>query len=357
MSESARDEATLRKILRTRTDAFEALKGGIGLAMRSGGLALGAAVGLGVALGLGEYATAMAALEVKSWSDGTLGTLWQLGAAVSLFLGIYFIIQLAKRSTASVESWLPALFALPVLSLTGGFAFAKGSMPITDMLFFNAFSIVFAMVVSTPVLILWIRAGQAAAEDREHDLGETLLAMREQYRQVMVVRGAKFQAILVGIQVVLPGIFYALQLAFAEIIAVLQPERSALRRSGQLTWGMRGRIFRLLALCMVPSNLIVLGVLILLGSATTDQPFAEYVSFVLNSWLMNPAGLGLVNLIVQDTFLMVVWWVTILSVLVLFNEREAQVAAKRELKRIVEAKQASDDEGPAEAAESADTPA
>ncbi|MEO0600666.1 MAG: hypothetical protein AAF211_04465, partial [Myxococcota bacterium] len=206
MSEAVRDEATLRKVLRTRTSETDAVVEAFRLAGRSGSLALGAAVVLGALAGVGEWMSSQAALEVKEWEVGTLTTAWQLGAAITFFLALYAVIQFTKRETASIESWLPALFTLPVLCVTGGLAGANGStIPITDVLFFNAFTIVFTMVVGAPAIILWVRAGQAAAKGEEHDLGETLLAIREQYQQVMVIRGAKFQAILVGAQVVLPG--------------------------------------------------------------------------------------------------------------------------------------------------------
>ncbi len=339
MSEAARDEATLRSILRTRTSEVGAVQKAFELASRSGGLALGAAVVLGVLAGIGEWAASQAAIEVKTWSAETLRTTWQLGSAVTAFLALYAALQFTKRETASVESWLPALFALPVLCLTGGFAAANGStIPITEVLFFNAFTIVFTMVAGAPVLMLWIRAGQAAATGSQHDLGETLIAIRERVQQVMVIRGAKFQAILVGAQVVLPGIFYALQLAYAEIIAVLQPERPALRRSGQLTWGMRGRLFRLLALMIVPSNLLVIATLVAVRVITGGEgTAAEQASQIVQAWVFDPGVLGMSGLIIQDVILTVAWWLTLLAVLVLFNEREAQIQAKRELKRLLEA--------------------
>ena len=334
--EAARDEATLRQILRTRTDAVTAAQRGIQLAVRSGGMALGTAIGLGVGAAIGEYAVSQAALEVKTWSQGTLTTGWQLCGAITAFLVLYALIQITKRDTATIESWLPALFTLPALCVTGALAFANGStIPITEVLFINAFVIVYAMIAGAPALVLWIRTGRAAADGVEHDLGETLLAVQAQYQQLMVIRGTKFQAIIVGIQVILPGIFYALQLAFAEIIAVLQPQRPALRRSGQLTWGMRGRLFRLLAVFVIPSNLLLFGILVAMGVATGEGTASEMVGIIFQGWFVNPAGLGFSKLLVQDVLSMVVWWATLMSMLVLFDEREAQIQAKRELKQLL----------------------
>lgn len=341
MSEDVRDEATLRTILRTRTSETSAVRAAFDLASRSGSLVLGSAVAIGVLAGIGEWLASQSALEVKTWAANTLTTGWQFGAAITTFLALYAAIQFTKRESATVESWLPALFALPVLCLTGGLAAAaNGSdMPITEVLFFNAFTIVFTMIVGSPALILWIRAGQAAARGEEHDLGETLLAIREQYQQVMVVRGAKFQAILVGAQVVLPGIFYALQLAYAEIIAVLQPQQSALQRSGKLTWGTRGKLFRLLALVIVPSNLLVIAALVMVRMASgAEGTIGEQAGAVIQAWVFDPGVIGLTGLIVQDVILTLGWWITLLAVLVLFNEREDQIQAKRELRRLLEDK-------------------
>lgn len=355
MSEPVRDEATLRTILRTRSTALDAAKRGLQLAARSGGLPLGAAVVLGVIAGVVLYGAEQLTLELRTWEAASRTTGWQLGAAVTVFLVLYAIIQFMKRDTATVESWLPALFALPALCATVGVATAHvTSMPAADIFFTFSADMLFALLFTAPALILWIRAGQAAYEEREHDLGETLLQIRSETRRVMVIRAAKQQAVLVGAQVVLPGIFYMLQLAYAEIIAVLQPERPALQRSGQVSWGMRGRLFRLIMLFVVASNLLVVALLVLGSAVSGAGPLGQQIGAVLATYTMNPFAMGLGELVVQGVVISVAWWLTLLSVLVLFNEREAQIQAKRELRTLLDEKKQQEQ---GQSAESDATPA
>lgn len=352
-NEPLRDEATLRGILRSKTTAVEALQQGLALAQTTAGTSLGVAIGLGTVSGLGVWITDQFGQEVITWSGETLNTIFLGMVSLTVFLTFYAVLQFAKRETASLESWLPALFALPTALASIAFYFAQSGgtangMPVTQVLLINAFSIVFGVVVVAPALVLWLRAGQAAHEGKEHDLGETLVAMQTDSRRVMVVRGAKLQAILVGIQVLLPGIFYALQLAFAEMIVVLRPQQSALRRSGQLTWGMRGRIFRLLALVMVLADIVTGVVLYVMGLAMgASGTLREEIALIFQAWFVNPGILGLGRLVVQDILTFSFWWVGLMAVLVLFNEREHQVDATRELKKLRKAQKA------AEAAETA----
>ncbi|MEN0064014.1 MAG: hypothetical protein AAGA48_17815 [Myxococcota bacterium] len=320
------------------------------MARASDTIALGTALAIGVLGGLGQWATDQVAAEVKTWSVQSLDLFSQAAAVLTAFLVLYAIVQFTKRETAPVESWVPALFAVPCLCIFGGFLAAyyaaqsgTAGMPFTEILFINAWFLVFGMLAGTPALLVWIRAGQAAAQNEPHDLGATLLALQSQFRQILVVRGTKLQAVLVGMQVVLPGIFYALQLAFAEIIAVLKPEQSALRRSGQLTWGMRGRIFRLLALAFVVSNVLAIATLIAVGTATGEGSMSEQFGTLTQAWMTNPGSLGITLLVVQEVVASFVWWVTILAVLVLYNERERQVTATRELKRLLAQKDAPDE--------------
>ena len=95
-----------------------------------------------------------------------------------------------------------------------------------------------------------------------------------------------------------------------------------------------------------PTNRFVLAVTnsainaVAMGMATTGGTANDQVSFLFQAWTMYPANLDLPRFIVQDVLAFVIWYLTLLAVLWLFNERERQIDAKRELKRLLEAQKA-----------------
>jgi hypothetical protein len=212
---------------------------------------------------------------------------------------------------------------------------------------------------------------------------------RSRWIEVAGPHGARVQAVSVGMQLVLPGIFYALQLAFTDMIAVLHPERPALRRSGQLTTGMRGRLFRMMFGWWLAGMVLSVGTTFTIEALTPPVPFeqvdtngdnvisadeAEGVPAVesrlrsmdkdrdgalsaaeYQAWLEDPAhdvttiegastrffemvfdptSVGALENIVSEVIWAVLAWLLTLALLVLYVEREDQVKAKRALKTL-----------------------
>ena len=337
-TEAEPTEADLRAVLRSRTDPLRALQQGLEL------LLPGAGVGA-VALLVYAGSATLAAGAGKVWAadlmaNGASEGLGTVLFGVVLLLAVYTAIQFTKRETATLVSWVPSLFLVPCLTAYGAIqSVGVRSIPV-EMIVPSFASISTTLIVETFIgavaMFVWIRLGDAAHQNRAADLPSLFADLRARWVDVSVIHGTRFHAILIGMQVVIPGIFYALQLAFADLIAVLDPTRPALRRSGQLTFGMRGRIFRMF--------LVVF--LLNWGLATAavnaiDQPEGGFVE-VATEAIINPDSPSLLAIFAARLIGGFAAWVSGLALLVLYREREAQVTAKRALRALVSTDQAAE---------------
>ncbi len=320
MSEAAVEPTPeeLRAILNRRTGPLEALVGGVRLAGRT------AAVGVpfvllfaGVSAGVGWLVIdAARALVTMEPAMAELGM--QVSAGIAAFLGLFGIIQFSKRERASRASWWPVLLFVPAALIAISFAVSYSGQARQ----------LGALIAGLP-LTAWNRAGHAATRDQSVSLGEVIGELQTRSVEVAGPHGARIQAVAVGMQVIVPGIFYMLQLAFADMVAVLEPDKPALRRSGQLTFGMRGRLFRMILLWFVLVQGLSLG--LTLGIEGIGD---EGVAGRITQLIMDPAGFSFASLVAQE----IVWalgnWLLTLALLVLYLEREDQVRAKSALKRL-----------------------
>lgn len=332
---SARSEAELQSILETRTGPFQAWSAGVRLAART------AAVGLPMALVYGAVSggITVGALELADGATTASKPMLELTAQIALaagaFTSVYGLIQFSKRDRVSRESWWPALFAIPLLLV--GLALylehsgaAKGIGPVVDSLVFMAVTLVVQTFVGAVAAVVWIRAGNDALEGRTTD-GATLLSeARRRLLEVAGPHGAKVHAVTIGAQLLLPGIFYALQLAFTECVVVLDPEKPALRRSGQLTQNMRGRLFRLLLLWWLIAMFAALGAGALIEGKTAPDELVELVT----KYFIDPSSLSETTALVQELIWGVLGWILTLALLVLYREQEARYKARSDLRKL-----------------------
>ncbi|MBT3221295.1 MAG: hypothetical protein HN348_19610, partial [Proteobacteria bacterium] len=180
----------------------------------------------------------------------------------------------------------------------------------------QAWNLVLQCVGGSWLAIVVLRLAIDAHEGRPLAFGATLKESVVRLADVAGAHGAKVHAIVVGMQVLIPGIFYALQLAFVDMIAVLEPERPALQRSGALTYGIRGRLFRMLTLWVIVSAALQIGAGVLMED-----------SDVLMASLLDIRELGYWTLVVQDTIWTFTTWILTLSLLALYLERSKRIAA------------------------------
>jgi hypothetical protein len=182
------------------------------------------------------------------------------------------------------------------------------------LLFLNlpwqAWGIIWQSVGGAVLAIVWIRLAQGARDGRRVGLGELLGELRLRTLDVAGAHGARVHAVLVGMQVLVPGIFYALQLAFTDMVAVLYPNRRALKGSGELTWGIRGRLFKVFAIWLFISFGLSIGVGILMESAE-----------VMQEAFLDLRAMSLTGVIVQELIWVCTTWNLELALLAIFWER------------------------------------
>ncbi len=333
-----RDEQQLRAILATRTGPLQALGAGASLAGRTLAVGLPLSLAYGLVSGLGGavvvgLATATATAEAPTIELGA-----QIAGALAAFCTLYALVQFPKREKASRSSWWPALFAVPLWVVCAALAVvmsgqARQMGPVVAQLLIMAWSLVWSSFGGAAVATGWVLAGKAALDGRSFGLSEALDAVRVRTLDVAGAHGAKVHAVTIGMQVLLPGILYALQYAFVDMVAVLDPEKASLRRSGQLTSGMRGRIFRLLLAYTLFGQVVSFGLFAAVTGATDTEKLVEA------GWafLMDPTAMGEAVQVTVEILWALLTWVCTLALLVLYVEREGQVKAKTELKQLQKA--------------------
>ncbi len=327
--EATATDDELKAILRHNTSVVPALGKALRLAGRTAATGLPLAALYAIGSGLGVYYLAGLPEKVTALDPATRDLISQIGVGLSAFLLIYTAVQFSKRDTATRASWVPSLFAAPAALFTGGMMLSTSEQaaqlaPVLKTLFFIPWTLVWASIAGAAVAVGWVRAGHGALVDRPVAPGAVLDEVRRRTLEVSGPHGGRVHAVTIGMQVLVPGIFYALQLAFTDMVAVLDPDRPALGRSGLLTYGMRGRLFRLFVVWIVVSVVVASGLAIAMSGGDTAPLFGSMV---------DPQALPLPSFLVMDGVWALTTWVLELALVVLYVEREGQVRAKRELRR------------------------
>ncbi|MCB9687598.1 MAG: hypothetical protein H6738_16755 [Alphaproteobacteria bacterium] len=331
----ARSEQELRAILKRATGPMEALVAGLRLSAKSAKVGIPLTLAVGIVSGVG----ANTLVGLSDWAMTAPAASTELGSQIGLgvagFCLLYGLLQFPKRATASRASWWPTLLAAPALLvaislMVAGSGQARQMGPVVGQLLVMGWMLLWGSFGGAAAAVGWVLAGKAAMDGKPFSLVEALEAVPRRLLDVAGAHGARVHAVTIGMQVLLPGILYALQLAFVDMIAVLDPERPSLRRSGQLTSGMRGRIFRLLLVETLVGQLVSFGMYIVGRGALTSEMLIEAGT----TYLMDPSSVSSGTQIAMEIFWAFLTWVTTLALLVLYVEREEQVKAKTELKKL-----------------------
>ena len=265
----------------------------------------------------------LATLEAMSADaqDSLATGLW----AALAFVGLYSLIQLTKTRTASRVSWIPSLFFVPLLIVALVVTFVEQSklgMGLALMVFLQqAWAIWWLTFGGAATAVGWVRAADEVASGRELSAGDVFAEVGRRTLEVSGPHGARVQGVAIGMQVLVPGILYWLQLAFTDMIAVLHPEKAALGESGKLTYGMRTRLFKV----FLATSVVGLG-----GSAgiavAMGQPMADAGMSLLG--LSDPREPTMQQVICQELwFGLQAWWVTV-ALLLLYRDRLARQASR-----------------------------
>ena len=267
--------------------------------------------------------------EMGSDDHGTW--LQGLGILCLLLLG-YTVIQFVKRKRASRASWFPSLFLLPSLLVLGGMAVAKGpdvDAVLVMALFANAWTLVWYCVGESLLAGVWVTAAGHYARDEKPSAG-ALFAPASRLLDIAGPHGAMVHAIQLGAQVIVPGIYYAIQFAFVDSSVILHPEKPALRSSTVLTRGIRRRLFKVFWLGFALSLTVWLGgaglgeLILNAEHYAGDNQTAGILSQVALSYFYLPPGassLVLSSWVVAGAGATLVWAVTKASFTLLYLDR------------------------------------
>ncbi|MFT5456368.1 MAG: hypothetical protein ACI9K2_002853 [Myxococcota bacterium] len=309
---------------------FAALAGGFRLAANSMGPGLAVAIlfGLGSA---GGFHLALRSIDAIKGMDPATSTLISQGlTGLALFLGVYLVVQFGKRwsgATTSSASWLPTLLFMPVALAAGSVAIlrvAAQDYGMAAIMFAGmCFHLLYQTFAGAAAAVMWVRAADAAERGEPVGFGELVDGCRRTFLRVAVPHGARIQAVAIGMQVLIPGIFYALQYAFVDMVAVLDPERErVLERSGKLTWPLRQLLFRVLFVWLLMFELVIWGVTVPIdGMEVVAKAFID------------PRLLSFPALVCQEVAYAISLWLLTSTMLFLYNWRMAQVrrrAAERQ---------------------------
>lgn len=330
-------EATTREelqaVLRKRTSWVDAVRQGLRLAARTAVIGLPTTLAFAALSGALSAVVVDAAKAVDTLERPTLELVNQVFVVTGVLATIYGVIQITKRERASRQSWWPSLLAIPCLLVATGLTAELAGVaygPVVLTLVLLAWGIVFYTFAGAALHIVWLRAGADALDGRPIRAGEIFGEAARRMLEVAGPHGAKVHALSIGGQLVLPGVLYALQYAFVDQIVVLDPDRPALARSGQLAFGMKGRLFRLLLAWWLLGMVVFFAIAAVMQDVTTFEKLVALVS----TFVVDPSVIQSRTFAVQEVFWSLITWVFALSMLVLYREREAQVRAKTALKKM-----------------------
>ena len=224
----------------------------------------------------GIYGIGWLSKLMASGEEATLTLIRQGFAVGAILTGVYLMIQVLKRKTASRASWWPTLLFIPMLTFYFGMLLDANNALISVMLFSIGWYLASASIGGGLLALGWVVAGERVRKGESASVGN-VFAERGRAFDVVVVHGAKEHLVQIGMQAaVIPGVYYALQMAFVDMVAVLEPGARAYRRSADLAYGIRRRLFILLYLYGIVVTLLgPLVVYALQGSEVAQAAFVD----------------------------------------------------------------------------------
>jgi hypothetical protein len=263
---------------------------------------------LGGALSGGVDVAAEALLNAAGAMDSAgRGSIREVAWGVTVLLAVYAILQWFKRDRAGRSSWIPVLLLLPaaLIALTLQLHDSKGLGLLVVSLPYQALDLVWGSFVGGALAVVWTAAADARLRGEAASWSQVIAVLRARWADAVAVHGAVYQLVFVGLQVLVPGIHYALVYSFADFHAVNEPERPSLARAHQLSHGIRRRLFVAQYLGFLVYMLISLGVWMVfadpsqIGAAMFDPgAVPPVVNFVLGPMWVAAVALIKVTLLV-----------------------------------------------------------
>jgi hypothetical protein len=261
---------------------------GLGIMSRNPVPVLMAVVGVGLA---GGFVETLGVDGMLSWFAQNLETSVLIGQGLFILFmlqAIYLFLQVAKRKTATRESWwptvlMPATLALGIAAIRGGSSGVSaeqivglgagsgtGDPILPYMMGSMGLAMMFGFFASGLLSTLWVAL---AMKDRERVLGLAPAAsvgerVRKNWLGVAVANGAASLLITVGMLILVPGIIYALQYAFVATVTVANPDGQSLRDSSEDSRPIRRRLFKMLFFGFLTDTAFALVTLAIFASIT-----------------------------------------------------------------------------------------
>ncbi len=201
---------------------------------------------------------------IRHGDPDTLESTTQGISGAAAFLVLFALIQLARRQSVTRASWIPALLAIP-LGLVGLALWLRGSRDLGMAVLslpYEALDLAWSSFVGGSLAFLWLAMGDRLAKgDSLSDAwSKTMDLARTRWLDVVAIHGGAQSAIWIGLQVLLPGIHYAITYSFADLAALFHPERPAYAWSTDVARGIRSRVFLTQFLAFTPYLLPSLGI-------------------------------------------------------------------------------------------------
>jgi hypothetical protein len=244
-----------------------------------------------------QQITALAQLDPAALALRT-----QVLGMVAGFFGLYLLVQVGRKqggSKLTPESWVGALLFMP----TALFALAHYLMQLSA----RDYAVAALMLGTMGFNLFWLSAGGALIL---RPLVVALQAARPTHvaaptrpaglAEVFAAHATKITAVQIGMQLLIPGLFFARQFAFADLLVVLKPGEAPLDTSRRLTWVLSSTLYRLILLFLLLGTLIWLG-----GVSAIDGPEAA-AALLLDPRAPSIGSLLLTELTGWFTF----WWMT-----------------------------------------------
>lgn len=300
-----------------------ALIAGLRLMEKTALVGVPVSVGYGLVSAAGLLAAFRVVADLSSYAPERLAQVGTGFGALSVFLGIYTLVQYSKRTSASRFSWFPSLLLAPAICwwvLLTNYAQLRGQLGLLVILLaIMSWSLLWMSVGGAFLSIATVRAAHQAAHDEPVNAGGCLREAASRTLEVAGPVGGKVHAVQLGTQAaVLPGLFFALVFAFVEIVAVVEPNAASFKRSSALSWGRRSRLFRIYVLRAIVTMFFAFKLSRVVDGAQIAQ-----------AALFDPSAASALVIVVSEVIWAVSAWWLLMTFYVLYRERLAEIAAAR----------------------------
>jgi hypothetical protein len=240
-----------------------------------------------------------------------LGGIWFL-------LALYAAVQWMKRKTATRASWWPVTLWVPVGFLWLAETMRGVPMEGLGLILSGLPDVAFLMIGGATLLPLAVTCWVLVVDDGRHGRsGEGLWArVSERWMGVAAVYGGRDQIVELGFQAVIPGVWFAISYAFADLIAILDSDKAAFTESNRLARGIRQKIFKMLTLG------VFLTLTLQLGAASVFHEPGYVASMMITPHLLSAEARILSDVVT----VFAAWWCTIAMLVVYFERAELMAA-------------------------------